>query len=458
MLLADEASEDMLPSRLRLWLRRAFALADGIETSAASTIAAKRRALERSLADILAASTSCDLARDLQMKFRRARDQLLIFAAGPGLVDPTNNACERALRPAVIQRNVLENPAWYTAYTPYQAEIAQGRLQALLNFQTVVIDLTGLPIANASLLDEGSAAAEACGLALASKPDAKSVFISDKVHPHVFDVIKTRMEPLGVQVDAGDVLTLSADAAAGHAAVVAAYPDTLGVIHDLSPVAERAHKAGALFIVCADLLALTLLKPPGEFGADICVGNSQRFGVPLGFGGPHAAFMSTRTEHARKMPGRIVGVSKDAHGKPAYRLAIQTREQHIKRDRATSNICTAQVLLAVMASMYAVYHGPEGLTRIARRVRGWTEVLAAGLARLGLAVRGGPRFDTLRVDVAPGVGQQAIGRGRRPPDLLVDEPLLQEVPGDERDDGRSDAETDPFNHRSPFRVEGPCGS
>lgn len=302
--------------------------------------------------------------------------------------------------PPVIQRNIFENPGWYTAYTPYQPEISQGRLEALLNYQTMVCDLTGLDVANASLLDEGSAAAEACGLALAAKPEAKSVFVSDQVHGHVRDVIITRMEPLGVNVMTGDVLKFHEQAGDEFAAVVASYPDTLGVIHDLSAVAEAAHKGKALFVVCADLLALTLLKPPGEFGADICVGNSQRFGVPLGFGGPHAAFMAVKDALKRRMPGRLVGVSKDSHGHSAYRLSLQTREQHIRREKATSNICTAQVLLAVMASMYAVWHGPEGLREIARRVHGAAALLAAALRKGGLKLVGNSFFDTVTVEVA----------------------------------------------------------
>jgi glycine dehydrogenase len=301
--------------------------------------------------------------------------------------------------PPVIQRNILENPGWYTAYTPYQPEISQGRLEALLNYQTMVCDLTGLDVANASMLDEGSAAAEACGMALAAKPDAKSILVSDKAHPHVLGVIVTRMEPLGIQVITGDVLALLEQSSVGCAAVVASYPDTLGVIHDLSGVADATHKAGALFVVCADLLALTLLKPPGEFGADICVGNTQRFGVPLGFGGPHAAFMAVKDALKRRMPGRLVGVSKDAHGNPAYRLSLQTREQHIRREKATSNICTAQVLLAVMASMYAVWHGADGLREIARRVHGAAAWLAAELRKAGLKLAGGNFFDTVTVEV-----------------------------------------------------------
>ncbi|WP_038171926.1 aminomethyl-transferring glycine dehydrogenase [Verrucomicrobium sp. BvORR106] len=301
--------------------------------------------------------------------------------------------------PPVIQRNIFENPGWYTAYTPYQAEISQGRLEALLNFQTMICDLTGLDVANASLLDEGSAAAEACGLALAGKPSATRVVVSNRCHPHVIDVVRTRMEPLGVTTDVVNVLEFEGAGVKDVAAVVATYPDTLGVIEDLAPVAAQAKAAGALFVVCADLLALTILKPPGEFGADICVGNSQRFGVPLGFGGPHAAFMSVKDVLKRRMPGRLIGVSKDAQGNPGYRLSLQTREQHIRREKATSNICTAQVLLAVMASMYAVWHGPEGLRNIARGVHGAAVWLSTELQAGGLSIAGQNYFDTLTVEV-----------------------------------------------------------
>jgi glycine dehydrogenase len=266
--------------------------------------------------------------------------------------------------PPVIQRNILENPGWYTAYTPYQAEIAQGRLEALINFQTMIRDLTALDVANASLLDEGTACAEALGLAVAQVAGSSRVFVSDKCHPHSIAVVRTRMEAIGIRVEIGDVMKWKHDGSKGLAAVLVQYPDTLGIVHDYSELANEVHEAGALLIVSADLLALTVLRPPGEFGADICVGNSQRFGVPLGFGGPHAAFMAVKDALKRRLPGRLIGVSKDASGKPAYRLSLQTREQHIRREKATSNICTAQVLLAVMASMYAVYHGPQ-----ARRTR-----------------------------------------------------------------------------------------
>jgi glycine dehydrogenase len=299
--------------------------------------------------------------------------------------------------PGVILRNILENPAWYTAYTPYQAEISQGRLEALVNFQTMVCELTGMAIANASMLDEATAAAEAMTLAKRGvKSKSNTVIVAGDCHPQTIEVIRTRAAPLGIEVLVGVAPQLMQ----GHDyfAVIAQYPSTTGLIHDLAPYVEQAHAKGAAFIVAADLLALTLLVPPGEFGADIVVGNSQRFGVPMSGGGPHAAFLACRDEYKRSMPGRLVGVSVDAHGDPAYRLALQTREQHIRREKATSNICTAQVLLAVMASMYAVYHGPEGLKRIAQRVASYTAILADGLKQMGLKVMTPQAFDTLTVD------------------------------------------------------------
>src|SRR5712671_5545291 len=263
--------------------------------------------------------------------------------------------------PPVIQRNVLENPGWYTAYTPYQAEIAQGRLEALLNFQTMVIDLTGLEIANASLLDEGTAAAEAMFMASQARgsSDKNTFFIDARCHPQTIDVVRTRAHARGIATQVGDAATTSFGAEIFGALL--SYPTTDGAVLDYRATAEKVHAVNGLVVVATDLMSLVLLTPPGEWGADVAVGNSQRFGVPMGYGGPHAAFFATREAHRRHVPGRIIGVSRDAAGRPAFRMALQTREQHIRRERATSNICTAQVLLAVMASMYAVYHGPDGL-------------------------------------------------------------------------------------------------
>ncbi|MBX3655352.1 MAG: aminomethyl-transferring glycine dehydrogenase [Ramlibacter sp.] len=299
--------------------------------------------------------------------------------------------------PGVILRNVLENPAWYTAYTPYQAEISQGRMEALVNFQTMVCDLTAMPIANASMLDEATAAAEAMTLARRSVKSRSNRFVvAGDCHPQVIEVIQTRARPLGIEVLLANSGPEWHDLLDGDFfAVLAAYPTTSGRIDDLRADAARVHARQAALIVATDLLALTLLAPPGEWGADIVVGSTQRFGMPLGAGGPHAAFMACRDEFKRSLPGRLVGVSVDAHGHPAYRLALQTREQHIRREKATSNICTAQVLPAVVASMYAVYHGPQGLKRIAQRVASYTAILARGLAELGHAPRQDSAFDTL---------------------------------------------------------------
>jgi glycine dehydrogenase len=302
--------------------------------------------------------------------------------------------------PPVIQRNILENPGWYTQYTPYQAEIAQGRLEALLNFQTLVADLTGLPLSNASLLDEATAAAEAMTMCrAAAKADRNTFVVAPNVHPQTIAVVETRAKPLGIHVLVSDPARMDLAGVAPFAVLIQ-YPATDGLVRNPQALIEKAHAAGARVIAATDLLALTLLKPPGELGVDVAVGSSQRFGVPLGFGGPHAAFFATREDLKRLIPGRIVGVSKDAQGNLAYRLALQTREQHIRRERATSNICTAQVLLAVIASMYAVYHGPEGLRRIAQRVRALTLSLAAGLKELGYARFDGEVFDTLRIKLS----------------------------------------------------------
>jgi glycine dehydrogenase len=318
------------------------------------------------------------------------------------------------LVPGVIQRNILENPGWYTQYTPYQAEISQGRLEALLNYQTMIADLTGLPMANASLLDEGTAAAEAMHMCAASV-DGSVFLVADDCHPQTIEVVKTRAGALGIEVREVRVGAPESFDFEGAFGVLLQYPSTDGRIRDWSGVVERAHQAKALVVMATDLLALTVLRPPGEMGADIAVGSAQRFGVPMGYGGPHAAFLSTRDEHKRQLPGRVIGVSRDRHGRQAYRMSLQTREQHIRREKATSNICTAQVLLAIMAGMYGVYHGPEGLQAIARRVHALAAVLAEALRRLGYEIGGEPFFDTLRVELggraADDLLRAAEGRG-----------------------------------------------
>ncbi|HMF87886.1 MAG TPA: glycine dehydrogenase (aminomethyl-transferring), partial [Gemmatimonadaceae bacterium] len=314
--------------------------------------------------------------------------------------------------PPVIQRNIIENPGWYTAYTPYQAEIAQGRLEALLTFQTMVIDLTGVQIANASLLDEATAAAEAMTMSYALKgmPGKEVFLVASECHPQTIDVVKTRAGVRGIEVRVSSYKDFKIGPEVFGALVQ--YPATDGAVIDYTKTVEELHAADALATVAADLLSLVLLTPPGEWGADIVVGNSQRFGVPLGYGGPHAAYFATKDEFKRHIPGRIIGVSRDADGKPALRMALQTREQHIRREKATSNVCTAQVLLAVVASMYAVYHGPQGLTRIARRVHGFATALAEGLRRLGYTIVNEDYFDTIRVAVGKKNAQVILDEAR----------------------------------------------
>jgi glycine dehydrogenase len=334
-----------------------------------------------------------------EMKNLAADNVVLRSFIGQGYYD--------TITPPVILRNVLENPGWYTQYTPYQAEISQGRLEALINFQTMIEDLTALPMANASLLDEATAAAEAMVMCVehargadSSTTTKRHVFwVQAETHPQTIAVMHTRAEPLDVVLRTGTAGEIAAALGPEVAGVLLSYPTTDGRIDDHRGLIGQVHAAGASVVMATDLLALTVLVPPGELGADIAIGSAQRFGVPMGFGGPHAAFLSAKDDFRRQMPGRIIGVSRDAKGKAAFRLALQTREQHIRREKATSNICTAQVLLAVMASMYAVYHGPDGLTRIAERVRGFTAVIAAGLGKLGYRVRPGAYFDTLRIDL-----------------------------------------------------------
>ena len=311
--------------------------------------------------------------------------------------------------PPVLLRNVLQNPGWYTQYTPYQAEISQGRLEALLNYQTMIVDLTGLEIANASLLDEGTAAAEAMSMSHGVVGgDANAFFVSADCHPQTIEVVKTRAWPHGFEVLVGDHRTF--DFSQKIFGALVQYPATDGALHDYRAFFEKVHAAGALAVTAADPLALAILTPPGELGADIAVGSAQRFGVPMGYGGPHAGFMATRLQYARHMPGRIIGVSEDASGQRALRMALQTREQHIRREKATSNICTAQVLLAVTAGMYAVYHGPKGLLAIAERVYAMTATLAKGLGRLGYKVRHDRFFDTLRIDLPPEKSREVLER------------------------------------------------
>ena len=350
--------------------------------------------------------------RELKLGGERGEHELLVELAGIAKRNKVfrsfiGQGYYGTITPPVIQRNILENPGWYTQYTPYQAEISQGRLEALLNFQTMVADLTALPLANASMLDEATAAAEAMSMCrsivLDRDEETRAVFfVAGDCHPQMIAVCRTRAKSLGIELVVGKAEEVGSEQWAVGSKLVGVllqYPTTDGRIVDYSEVIAAAHTAGALVVMAADILALTLIKPPGEMGADIAVGSTQRFGVPMGFGGPHAAYMATRTEHARRMPGRIIGVSKDSAGHPALRLTLQTREQHIRREKATSNICTAQVLLAIMAGMYAVYHGPEGLRRIARRVHKAADILRAGLESIGYRVLTANYFDTLTIEV-----------------------------------------------------------
>ncbi|MGO8700139.1 MAG: aminomethyl-transferring glycine dehydrogenase [Limisphaerales bacterium] len=340
-----------------------------------------------------------------ELRFIASKNQICRSFIGMGYYD--------CVTPPVLLRNILENPGWYTQYTPYQAEISQGRLEALLNFQTLTTDLTALPVANASLLDEATAAAEAMHLCQNARPQRNVFFVSQLCHPQTIEVVRTRARPLGIEVMVGDHQSFQFNEKVFGAVVQ--YPATDGSIFNYEEFAHKAHAAGALVAVAADLLALTLLRPPGEFGADVAFGSAQRFGVPLGYGGPHAAFFATTDACKRLIPGRLIGVSKDAAGNPAFRLALQTREQHIRREKATSNICTAQALLANIASMYAVYHGPEGLRGIARRVRRLTTALAEGLKQAGFTLAASaPFFDTLKIDSGDGrseILRRAEGHG-----------------------------------------------
>jgi glycine dehydrogenase len=353
--------------------------------------------IEQTVPDSIRRRTELDLAPALsetevlqKLRSIASKNRVLTSLIGQGYYG--------TIMPAVIQRNILENPAWYTAYTPYQPEISQGRLEALLNFQTMIVDLTGLEIANASLLDEATAAAEAMAMAQrVTRSQATSFFVDRDCHPQSIAVVRTRAESFGWQVIVGDPMT-DLDATKMFGALFQ-YPGCSGEIRDFRPAIAALHAAGALAAMAADPLALVLLTPPGELGADIAIGSSQRFGVPMGYGGPHAAYIAAKAAHQRALPGRLVGVSVDSRGHVAYRLALQTREQHIRREKATSNICTAQVLLAVIASMYAVYHGPEGLKAIARKVHRSAATLAAGLRALGWSIPQRSFFDTITVPV-----------------------------------------------------------
>jgi glycine dehydrogenase len=367
-----------------------------------------------SLEDLVAQTIPESIRSNAALNLPPAIDEAAVLAelralAGQNIVKKSliGMGYHGTLTPPVIQRNVLENPGWYTAYTPYQAEIAQGRLEAILNFQTMICDLTGMGVANASLLDEATAAAEAVAMAKAlNRPNATTIAIATDVHPQTRAVIATRAWPLGVSIVDIAPGDLKAITAAKAFALVLNYPGSTGEIRDLAAEIAAAHAAGGLAIVCADLLSLARLKPPGEMGADVVVGAAQRFGVPMGFGGPHAGFFATSDAHKRQMPGRLVGVSLDAAGRPAMRLALQTREQHIRREKATSNICTAQVLLAVMAGFYAVWHGPEGLRRIASRINLQARLLADAAKKSGFRLRHSAYFDTIAIET--GVSSDAM--------------------------------------------------
>ncbi|MBF2014236.1 MAG: aminomethyl-transferring glycine dehydrogenase [Rivularia sp. T60_A2020_040] len=351
--------------------------------------------------DLSLPAAESEYAALAQLKEIASQNQVFRSFIGMGYYD--------CITPGVIQRNILENPGWYTAYTPYQAEIAQGRLEALLNFQTLIIDLTGLEIANASLLDEATAAAEAMSMSYGvCKNKADTFFVSQECHPQTIAVLQTRAEPLGIKIIVGNHETF--DFSEPIFGAIVQYPATDGAIYDYGDFIEKVHESGALVTVAADPLSLTLLTPPGEFGADIAVGSTQRFGIPLGFGGPHAAYFATKEQYKRQVPGRIVGLSRDVQGKPALRLALQTREQHIRREKATSNICTAQVLLAVMASMYAVYHGPDGIKKIAQKIHFLTVKLAEGLKTLGYNIDDEYFFDTLRVNLGSSSKEEILQR------------------------------------------------
>ena len=394
------------------FIARHIGISEADETLMLSVIgeASRRALIDGIVPRSIARSTGMDLppavteaAALAELKAIAAKNQVFRSFIGQGYYGTHT--------PGVILRNVLENPAWYTAYTPYQAEISQGRMEALVNFQTMVTDLTGMAIANASMLDEATAAAEAMTLAKRSvKAKGSVIVVAGDAHPQTIEVIQTRAKPLGLTVKLANSAPEWADALAAddYFAVLAQYPSTSGRIDDLRAEVQTVHGKQAAFIVAADLLALTLLVPPGEFDADIVIGTTQRFGMPMGAGGPHAAYMACRDGFKRSLPGRLVGVSVDTHGNPAYRLALQTREQHIRREKATSNICTAQVLPAVVASMYAVYHGPQGLKRIAQRVASYTAMLAAGLRQLGCSLTSATAFDTLTVKAADAAQAKAF--------------------------------------------------